>query len=52
MQKECLFYCTSTTYFSRIEDNHGGDAFQDCYKTAIFSKPNFQLKPADDPSAE
>ncbi len=52
MQKEGLFYCNSITYFSKIEDNHRGDAFESVTKLQYLENPIFQLKPADDPSAE
>ena len=52
MQKEGIFYCNTVTYFSKIEDESRGDSFESVSKLKYFENVVFQVKPANDPSAE
>jgi hypothetical protein len=52
LQKEGNLYCNTITYFSKIEDNARKDSFETVTKTEYHKKPFFQLKPANDTSAE
>jgi hypothetical protein len=52
MQREGILYCNTITYFSKVEDNNRGDAFESVTKLNYLENPIFQLRPANDPSAE
>src|SRR5262245_52507153 len=52
MQKDGLFYCNTISYFSKLEDESRGDPFESIIKLKYFESGIFQVKPANDPSAE
>lgn len=51
MQKG-IFYCNTITYFSSIEDDVRGDPFESVTKLKYYENAIFQIKPANDPSAQ
>jgi hypothetical protein len=52
MRKEGILYCNTITYFSKIEDDVRGDPSESVSKQKYYGKALFQLKPANEPSAE
>lgn len=52
MQKDGTFYCNTITYFSQLEDESRGDSFESVIKLKYFDKAIFQIRDANDSSAE
>jgi hypothetical protein len=52
MQKDGILYCNTITYFANLEDEKRGDFFESVRKLQYTEKGLFQVKPANDPSAE